>query len=138
MVASASASASTSTLPAVTVSPRFIDDGNIELVSVIGTGAYGVVHLAIDSRYGQPEYRAVKSLRRSGLDTRQRHFQRREIALHRLASAHPSIVTMHRLIEEDEFLYVVMDYGEEGDLFAMITERQRVSATGDTPFGPLS
>lgn len=107
-------------------SPRFIDNGDIELISIIGTGAYGVVYLAIDSRYGTPAYRAVKCLRRNGLDSRQRHFQRREIALHRLASAHPSIITMDRLIEEGDYLYVVMDYGEEGDLFAMITDRQRV------------
>ena len=105
----------------------FIDNGHIELVSVIGNGAYGVVYLGLDSRGPQPAYRAVKCLRRTGLDARQRHFQRREIALHRLASSHRSIVTMHRLIEEGDFLYVVMDYGEDGDLFSMIIDRQRVS-----------
>lgn len=110
-------------------SPQFIDDGYVELHSVIGTGAYGVVYLAVDSRThdGVPVWRAVKCLRRNGLDARQRHFQRREIALHRLASAHPSIITMDRLIEEGGYTYVVMDYGDEGDLFAMITDRQRVS-----------
>lgn len=113
-------------------SPQYIDNGFIELVSVIGTGAYGVVYLGVDTRYAQPVYRAVKCLRRTGLDARQRHFQRREIALHRLASAHSSIITMDRLIEEGEFLYVVMDYGEEGDLFSMITDKQRVSCYGST------
>ncbi|KAK1926557.1 Ran1-like protein kinase [Papiliotrema laurentii] len=111
-------------MTAVTV-PQYVDDGYLELVSVIGTGAYGVVYLAVDSRYGQPVYRAVKCLRRTGLDARQRHFQRREIALHRLACAHRSIITMDRLIEEGDYLFVVMDYGEEGDLFAMITDQQR-------------
>lgn len=108
-------------------SPRFIDNGRIELVSVIGTGAYGVVHVGVDASVNPPCYRAVKCLRRHGLDARQRHFQRREIALHRLASAHSSIVTMDRLVEEGDYLYVVMDFGEDGDLFAMITDRQRVS-----------
>jgi serine/threonine protein kinase len=112
-------------------SPRFIDDGYIELISVIGTGAYGVVYLALDSRYcydnGQPVVRAVKCLRRYGLDERQRHFQRREIALHRLASGHPSIITMNRLLEEGNWIYMVMEYGDEGDLFSMITDKQRVS-----------
>lgn len=107
--------------------PRFIDNGFLELRSIIGTGAYGVVYLAIDSRYSQPVYRAVKCLRRNGLDPRQRHFQLREIALHRLACAHKSIITMDRLIEEGDHIYVVMDYGEEGDLFSMITDQQRVS-----------
>lgn len=104
--------------------PRFIDNGHIELCSEIGRGAYGVVFLAIDSKYGAPVYRAVKCLKRVH-DERQRHFQRREIALHRLASSHSSIVAMDRLIEEGNFTYVVMDFGEGGDLFSMITERQR-------------
>ncbi|EKD04987.1 ran1-like protein kinase [Trichosporon asahii var. asahii CBS 8904] len=33
---------------------------------------------------------------------------------------------MDRLIEEPDCVYVVMDYGEEGDLFAMITKKQRI------------
>jgi hypothetical protein len=117
----------------------FIDGGNIELISVIGTGAYGVVYLGIDTKYGCPIYRAVKCLQRNGLDPRQRHFQRREIALHGLASHHPSIVTMDRLIEEGEYLYVIMEYGDEGDLFGMITDRQRVScSTGNFPVWRLT
>jgi serine/threonine protein kinase len=110
-----------------TTAPRFIDDGCLELVSVIGTGAYGVVYAGYDTRYPQHSWRAVKCLRRTGLDARQRHFQRREIALHRLASAHSSVITMDRIVEEGDYMYVVMDYGEDGDLFAMITDRQRVS-----------
>lgn len=103
-----------------------IDQGRLELVSIIGTGAYGVVYLAVDTRYNVAVHRAVKCLHKAGLDARQRHFQRREIALHQLASSHPSIVTMDRVFTEGDFLFVVMDYGEEGDLFAMITEEQRV------------
>ncbi|OWT38817.1 serine/threonine protein kinase [Cryptococcus neoformans] len=106
-------------------SPQFIDGGYIELVAVIGTGAYGVVYLAVDSRYPQPVYRAIKCMRRSGLDERQKHFQRREMGLHRLASGHPSIITMDRIFEEGDYIYVVMDYGDEGDLFSMITDKKR-------------
>ncbi|WVF70395.1 hypothetical protein IAT40_005185 [Kwoniella sp. CBS 6097] len=116
--------ASSSSHPAGSA-PRIIDHGCLELISVIGTGAYGVVYLGVDYKYGQPVYRAVKCLRRHGLDSRQRHFQRREIALHRLASAHPSIIAMDRIIEEGDHVFVVMDYGDEGDLFAMITDKQR-------------
>jgi serine/threonine protein kinase len=108
---------------------RYIDDGNIELTHVIGTGAYGVVYLGTDRHpvLDVEVPRAVKCLRRHGLDARQKHFQRREIALHRLASAHPSIITMDRIVEDGERIYVIMDYGDEGDLFAMITDKQRVS-----------
>ncbi|WVQ83852.1 hypothetical protein IAT38_005996 [Cryptococcus sp. DSM 104549] len=115
---------STSVHPAAG-SSKVIDNGYIHLLQVIGTGAYGVVYLAADSRYGQPVYRAVKCMRRHGLDARQQHFQRREIGLHRLASAHPSVISLDRIFEEGEYIYVVMEYGEEGDLFAMITDRKR-------------
>lgn len=110
-----------------TTHPHSIDNGFVQLVSVIGNGAYGVVFLAVDYRYGRPIKRAVKQLRRHGIDERQRRFQLREIALHRRASRHPSIIHMDRLVEEHDSVYVIMDYGDEGDLFAMITEKQRVS-----------
>ncbi|KAL7423382.1 Serine/threonine protein kinase [Cryptotrichosporon argae] len=104
----------------------FIDNGNLELVSVIGRGAYGVVFYAYDYAYGpQPIARAVKQLKTAGLDRRQLKFQRREIILHAAASAHPSIIRLDRLVYDEGVTYVVMDYGSEGDLFAMITDRQR-------------
>ncbi|PWO01237.1 kinase-like protein [Tilletiopsis washingtonensis] len=131
-----------------------IADGRLELVSVLGLGAYGVVYLARDlqhplhqqpyassSRSGDSlptalasshgaaasGYYAVKCLNKVGLDERQRTFQRREITLHALASQHPSVVTLHRVIDTDDdpCVYVIMDYCPDGDLFSMITERQR-------------
>lgn len=104
-----------------------IDNGRLEFISVLGVGAYGVVYLAVDLQAPSPVYLAVKCLLRAGLDSRQRHFQRREIALHQLASRHPNVVTLHKVIEEGEYVYVIMDYCDDGDLFGMITEKQRVS-----------
>lgn len=104
-----------------------IDNGRLEFLSVLGLGAYGVVYLAVDLHAPRPVYLAVKCLLRAGLDSRQRHFQRREIALHQLASRHPNVVTLHKVFEEGDYIFVVMDFCDEGDLFGMITERQRVS-----------
>lgn len=116
-----------------------IDNGQLEFVSILGLGAYGVVYLARDitarptphptsrshpSLGHQPLY-AVKCLNKVGLDERQRSFQRREIALHTLASHHGNVVTLHNVIEEEACIYVVLQFCEEGDLFGMITERQR-------------
>ncbi|KAG8956783.1 hypothetical protein FRC04_000261 [Tulasnella sp. 424] len=103
-----------------------IDGGRIELISILGSGAYGVVYLAVDTNSPpeQPTWYAVKCLTKAGLDSRQRKFQRREIALHQLASAHPSIVTLHRVLEEPEWIFVVMDFCPDGDLFTAITENQ--------------
>lgn len=111
----------------------------LEFISVLGLGAYGVVYLARDiaarpsafpsSRAhphlgNQPLY-AVKCLNKVGLDTRQRNFQRREILLHGMASEHGNVVTLHNVIEEETCIYVVLQFCDEGDLFGMITERQR-------------
>ncbi|KIO15893.1 hypothetical protein M407DRAFT_86672, partial [Tulasnella calospora MUT 4182] len=103
-----------------------IDGGRIELLSVLGSGAYGVVYLAVDTNSPpeQPTWYAVKCLTKEGLDSRQRKFQRREIALHQLASAHPSIVTMHRVLEDADWIFVVLDFCPDGDLFTAITEKQ--------------
>lgn len=113
---------------------RRIDHGRYEFVSIIGVGAYGVVYLAVDhlasrgrvaTPYAAPPYVAVKCLCKKGLDARQRHFQRREIALHQLAADHVGIMPVHKVIEDELFTFVVMDYYSGGDLFAMITDNQR-------------
>lgn len=131
-----------------------IADGRLELVSVLGLGAYGVVYLARDLAHPNHQnapfasssasstpprnlagsngsassgFYAVKCLSKVGLDDRQRSFQRREIMLHTIASNHPSVVTLHRVIDspDDPCVYVVLDYCPDGDLFSMITEHQR-------------
>ncbi|KAI5477681.1 protein serine/threonine kinase [Pseudohyphozyma bogoriensis] len=116
-----------------------IDGGRLEFISILGLGAYGVVYLAVDTTAppspfptsrnhpnlgNQPLY-AVKCLNKVGLDSRQRSFQCREILLHGLASHHSNVVTLYNVIEEETCIYVVLEFCEEGDLFGMITERQR-------------
>lgn len=129
-----------------------IADDRLELVSVLGLGAYGVVYLGRDLFHPshQGPYAststsnlphslasgegssstglyAVKCLSKVGLDARQRSFQRREIMLHTIASNHSSVVTLHRVIDspDDPCVYVILDYCPDGDLFSMITEKQR-------------
>lgn len=111
----------------------------LEFISILGLGAYGVVYLARDiaampsafpssrahPHLGNLPLYAVKCLNKVGLDSRQRNFQRREILLHGVASEHDNVVTLHNVIEEETCIYVVLQFCEEGDLFGMITERQR-------------
>ncbi|KAF3164585.1 hypothetical protein TWF225_001648 [Orbilia oligospora] len=94
--------------------------GRIELTDILGVGAYGVVYTAVDI-YTHIPY-AVKALSRVGLDSRQRRFQEREIALHHRASAHPNVVNLVKIISDIDCTYVIIEYCPEGDLFTNITE----------------
>lgn len=101
-------------------------DGNIQLVKILGVGAYGVVYAAVDVVNNIPY--AVKALSKVGpnglpLDDAQKKFQAREISLHCRAQKHPNIVSIVEVLDGPDCIYVVMEYCPEGDLFAAITER---------------
>lgn len=118
---------------------------HLEFVSVLGLGAYGVVYLARDiaarpSPYptsrahpelGNLPLYAVKCLNKVGLDVRQRSFQQREINLHYAASQHPNVATLYNVIDDETCTYVVLEFCDEGDLFGMITDRQRYLSDDD-------
>lgn len=95
--------------------------GRLELVSILGSGAFGVVYQAIDVLTNIPY--AVKALPKVGLDARQRRIQRREIELHLKASQHPNVLSLHRILDSPDCTFVVIDYCSQGDLFLNITER---------------
>jgi len=94
--------------------------GSIQLTDIIGVGAYGTVYKARDL-LTNAEY-AVKALPKVGLDQRQKKFQDREISLHYQASQHPNVVSLMKILDSPECTYVVIEYCQEGDLFAKITE----------------
>lgn len=101
-------------------------EGKLRLDDILGTGAYGVVYTATDMTTGIPY--AVKCLSKfnadgTPLERRQIAYQQREIRLHYLASAHSNVVSMHKIIEGTDCIYVILEYCPEGDLFLNITER---------------
>lgn len=99
---------------------------SLQLSGILGSGAYGVVYSAVDLK-DNVRY-AVKCLSKfnpdgTPLDVRQITFQRQEIRLHHQASGHPNVVSMVKIIEQHDCIYVVLEYCPEGDLFYNITER---------------
>ncbi|KAI9318147.1 kinase-like domain-containing protein [Dichotomocladium elegans] len=102
---------------------------DLEVVNVLGEGAYGQVYLAKQitpamNHTSRPELYALKSLR-CPVDDRQRVLQRVEVGLHARVSAsgHPNVVRLERVIREAGWTHMVMEYSSEGDLFSAITER---------------
>jgi serine/threonine protein kinase len=103
-------------------------EGTLKLYEVLGTGAYGVVYSAYDIVTGiQYAVKALSKYNADGvpLDYRQVQFQEREIYLHALASQHPNIVSMIRIVDHPDCIYVVLEYCGQGDLFSNITEKGR-------------
>ncbi|KAF9898294.1 hypothetical protein BX616_004234 [Lobosporangium transversale] len=100
--------------------PRAIDNDSLILQGVLGIGAYGSVHRAIDIRSGL--MRAVKCL--SKRNPEMHHTKKyQEVELHAKVSGHPNIATLYGVIQDEDLLYMVLDCGNEGDLFNAITER---------------
>ncbi|KAH8828998.1 kinase-like domain-containing protein [Flagelloscypha sp. PMI_526] len=102
-----------------------IDDGQLQLVEVLGVGGYGVVYRAVPVglSHSQSHSYAVKCLYHGSSTSntsRRRQIHLREIMLHRLASAHPNVVTLHKVVEEERYTYIVLDYAPSADLFTQI------------------
>lgn len=97
-----------------------LDNGNLLLVDILGSGHSGVVYRAQDLSTPKPhlEY-AVKCL------SNVQHSAQRdnEINLHCAVAAHPNVLSIYRVIETEDFVFLVMELCTGGDLWTAVTER---------------
>ncbi|KAJ7068654.1 kinase-like domain-containing protein, partial [Mycena amicta] len=112
------------TLPDLT--GQFIDDGALELLCLLGSGAYGKVYKARDTSapLDEPAIYAVKCMPRYEPGSRGEHFQQEELSVHQMVSDHPRIITFHRYFVTDDYLFLVLEYASGGDFFRAMVERQ--------------
>jgi len=96
--------------------------GTVQLVEVLGVGAYGVVYRGVHVHDPRLQF-AIKALNKVGLEPRQRAFQQREIRLHHQVSEHPNVVSLYEIIDTPDCTYVVLELCPGGDLFSRITDQ---------------
>ncbi|TFY54538.1 hypothetical protein EVG20_g9666, partial [Dentipellis fragilis] len=99
---------------------KTIDNGSLLFRDVLGSGAYGVVYRAIDTRSTSGKEYAVKCLDKSRMSKSAAHHAR-ELSLHASVTDLEGVVTMHRAFESAEHLFIVFDMCSGGDLFAAVT-----------------
>lgn len=103
---------------------RIINDRFV-LTSILGQGAYGVVYLGYDNDTDtQFAVKHINNLDKIGtrLSGRQMRCRLREVSLHARASTHPNIVSIVKVVDEYDGLYIVMEYCANGDLFTNICQ----------------
>lgn len=119
----------------------FVLHDNYTFKRVIGSGAYGIVYEAAS----KGELYAVKQVKKQEKNDMslgsvsvpldriiKDYFDSkrvlknseiyREIALHALVHNHENVITIHQVIEDEDHIYMVMDFFPAGDLFHAITD----------------
>ena len=107
-------------------SGKIISTGHLRLLLLecIGKGAYGVVYRALDLNAppAKPAYFAVKCQLRHSETSEYFSLQQREIAYHKSVCSHPNVLKLHQVIEEENFVFLLLDYCPGGDLFSAIVD----------------
>ncbi|KFH70965.1 RAN protein kinase [Podila verticillata NRRL 6337] len=110
-----------------------------QILDILGYGTYGCIYLA---RTSDDEYKAIKCLSKKGLTPTQLLLQRQEIDIHLSLSSvkdgyHPHIVDMTSVIEDNDSLYLVMEYCSGGDLYDAITSQHSSRDSGVDVSAPM-
>ncbi|KAL6302533.1 hypothetical protein BKA93DRAFT_706243, partial [Sparassis latifolia] len=103
-----------------------IDNDTLELIEILGYRGYGVIYCTVDIFSPDTSQGAPKTIKIEERNTEhQCQLHLREMMLHQLASAHPNVITLHCIIEDFNYTYLVVDYCPDGDLFTQILHNPR-------------
>ncbi|KAF7304531.1 Serine/threonine protein kinase [Mycena chlorophos] len=96
----------------------------LELVTIIGVGAFGKVYKAHDTNAypDEPQYYAVKCMWRN-LSVTDATLRENELFMHMVVSGHPRVIGFIESFETEEYVFVVLEYAES-DLFRAMMDEQ--------------
>ncbi|EEB98031.1 hypothetical protein MPER_02537, partial [Moniliophthora perniciosa FA553] len=98
-----------------------LKNGDYHITEYLGSGGYGKVYKALDTPSSTSV--AIKCLRKPKAHSREEEILAREFSLQQKVSGHPNIVSIHEVIETDNYIFVVLDLCEGGDLHSAIENR---------------
>ncbi|KAI9359750.1 kinase-like domain-containing protein [Pilaira anomala] len=95
-------------------------------IRVIGSGSYGTVLLAVNKETGERVAikEVVMSKKDEGVNTKRRATLFREISVCMALPSHPCIIQTDKVFEENNTIYLIMEYGFHGDLFTNVAEME--------------
>ncbi|ORZ22510.1 kinase-like domain-containing protein [Absidia repens] len=96
--------------------------GDYQFVEDLGHGSYGGLFLGQSIKTN--DYVAIKVLGKSGLSLEQQQLQQVEIDVQSELN-HPSLLALHSVIEDQDYVYMVMDLCDQGDLFDYVLRDQQ-------------
>ena len=99
----------------LTVLSEFFD-----VKGTLGKGKFGLVKLGIHKLTGRKV--AIKIINKQGLTEQEMQLTKTEIEILKIGQ-HPNIITLYDVIENEEKIYIIMEYCAGSDLFAYIEER---------------
>ncbi|KAI7902665.1 kinase-like domain-containing protein, partial [Cokeromyces recurvatus] len=95
-----------------------------QLLEVLGHGAYGCLFLGQSLK--DNSYVAVKVLSKLGLDFQQLQLQQLEMDI-QSSLKHPYLLALHRTIQDKDYIYMVMELCDQGDLFDFVIRDQDIN-----------
>ncbi|OCH93323.1 Pkinase-domain-containing protein [Obba rivulosa] len=121
--------------PIADLTGQYIGHGSarIQLLKALGAGAYGAVYTArsaSDKDLPPVDYAVKVLLKADERNPRRKDSQRQEVEFHDQMSAHPNVITFHGAMQDEHYIYLIMDHCPGGDLFRLIA-RDRVLARND-------
>ena len=86
----------------------------------LGKGKFGLVKLGINKETKQKV--AVKIMNKNNMDSSDLELVRTEIEILKICQ-HPYIIKLYDIFENVDYIYIIMEYCQEGDLFSYLKQR---------------